>query len=222
MTDSSSVRIIEEPVYFRYWLSDFNVIILLLYLFDRMESKWTHLWSLPMVIVFFLTFICIVEGILSESIGRDYSLHSDEPHAEQESLLRHVERLFPGDYLNPFVNVHNRQVRSESRSETYKRTPEEDACTPMTQGEDLDIEIAPVSRSQDVEVEWRRFADDAGFNRVVIGSLVFVKNPLHAVSVLEPSHRGTCSENLYYTTRSKVSSTAKNHRGGCKVGPEWL
>ena len=175
-----------------------------------------------MVVVFYLTFVCNVEGILSESIVRDHSPHSDEPHAEQESLLRHVEHLFPGDYLNPFVNVHNRQARSESRSGTDKRTYEEDACTPMTQGEDLDIETAPVSRSKDVEVEWRRFADDAGFNRVVMGSVVFVKNPLHAVSVLEPSHRGTCSENMYFTTRSKVSSTARNHRGGCKVKHEWI
>ena len=175
-----------------------------------------------LIVVFYLYSCCfkVTEGLdLSDSHD---SFYSEEFSEKQESLLRELDRLFPGDYLNPFVNVHERSTRSVKGSTVAgKRTAEEDACKPMVQGEDLDVESFPVGREENSEMEWRHFADDAVFNRVILGSLVFVKNPFYSMSVLEPSYGGSCSVSSYFTTKASVTDTVKNRKGGCKVGALW-
>ena len=129
-------------------------------------------------------------------------------------LLEEREALFPGDFLTPYR--YDSDTPRDPHARGRRREVGGDACEPMVQGEGLDVEVANVSRVPATGFEWKRFAEDVGFERTVLGSVVFVSNPLHTVSVVEPFTQGTCSRK-WGAVRSRVTETAQRRRHGCKV-----
>ena len=129
-------------------------------------------------------------------------------------LLEEREALFPGDFLTPY-RYHSDSPR-DPHARGRRREASDDACEPMVQGEGLDVEVANVSRVPATGFEWKRFAEDVEFERTILGSIVFVSNPLHTVSVVEPFTQGTCSGG-WGGVRSRVTETVQRRRHGCKV-----
>lgn len=142
----------------------------------------------------------------------DSSLHlANERSLLDTWLLEQREALFPGDFLTPY---HYHSPRGRLARE--RREANGDACEPMVQGESLDVEVADVSRVPTTGFDWKRFAEDVEFERTILGSLVFVSNPLYTVSVVEPFTRGTCVSE-WGATRSRVTETVQRRKHSCKV-----
>ena len=147
-----------------------------------------------------------------QAVVSDSSLHV----AEEESLvdtwlLEQREALFPGDFLTPY-----RYLSPRVRLARKGREASGDACEPMVQGESLDVEVANMSRVPTTGFEWKRFAEDVELERTILGSLVFVSNPLHTVSVVEPYSKGSC-RGEWGAIRSRVTEMVQRRKHGCKV-----
>lgn len=150
------------------------------------------------------------QNVVSESFSR--STKGDS--LVDAWLLKEREALFPGDFLTPYR--YDSDTPRDPHARGRRREVGGDACEPMVQGEGLDVEVANVSRVPATGFEWKRFAEDVEFERTILGSVVFVSNPLHTVSVLEPFTEGTCSGEGG-AVRSRVTETAQRRRHGCKV-----
>lgn len=129
-------------------------------------------------------------------------------------LLEEREALFPGDFLTPY-RYHSDTPR-DPHARGRRREAGGDACEPMVQGDGLDVEVANVSLVPATGFEWKRFAEDVEFERTILGSIVFVSNPLHTVSVVEPFTQGTCRGD-WGAPRSRVTETVQRRQHGCKV-----
>ena len=164
------------------------------------------------LIVHFLLSLFVILQILWD--GATLSNQADE------EKVKNYRELFPGDYLTPYSFLPNGQHRRSIRSQdgvSIRDTGENDSCEPMIQGKDLDVEVGRASGDPTSGIEKRQFADDVSFNRVILGSIIYVNNPLYTVSLFEPFELNSCTRNPWSLHRATVTDTAKRRNQGCKV-----
>ena len=175
--------------------------------------KTNEMFSTALQLILVCSSCWMLEGeqdVVSESFAR--STKGDS--LVDALLLEERELLFPGDFLTPYR--YDSDTPRDPHARGRRREVGGDACEPMVQGEGLDVEVANVSRVPATGFEWKRFAEDVEFERTILGSVVFVSNPLHTVSVLEPFTQGTCS-GKWGAVRSRVTETVQRRWHGCKV-----
>lgn len=122
---------------------------------------------------------------------------------------------FPGDILTPYpLDKHG-----------SSRTSREISRCVHTTWENRTVEVFKISTkppsSKSVDYKTFKFADVVHRGplrrRYAVGTITFVKNPYYTLSILEPSHKGTCQTKYYLTTKSTVLETAAKRKHGCRV-----
>ena len=78
-----------------------------------------------------------------------------------------------------------------------------------------------------LKYKWYRFEDTVRSQldnplsvhrqRYLLGSIAFVENPYHTLSVLEPSKPGGCAMKYFSAARSTVTATSSRRQRGCKL-----
>lgn len=129
--------------------------------------------------------------------------------------------IFPSDRLSPYAegwhgSRRSRREISQCQHESWgNRTYEEHQL-------DLSVPEATV-----LKYNMFRFEDTVRSQldnpisvhrtRYMLGSIAFVDNPYHTISVLEPYEPGGCKVKYFSARRSTVSATADSRQHGCKL-----
>ena len=124
-----------------------------------------------------------------------------------------VQNPFPNDYLTPYRDGRSRRTRTYRDISSCVSTTWENRTTE----EILLSKKLPSSKT--VNIDLHKFSDAIQETplrrRYVTGTIAFIDNPYHTLSVLEPYQKGGCEVRYFSATRSTVQETVTNSKHGC-------
>jgi len=129
--------------------------------------------------------------------------------------------LFPSDVLSPYEEGWHGSGRSTRDISQCQHVSWNNATY-----EEHHLELS-VPQSASMRYQMHRYEDTVKSEmqnpfsvhrtRYLLGSVAFVDDPYHSLSVLEPSKPGGCEVRYFKTTRRTVSDTSRERLYGCKL-----
>lgn len=120
---------------------------------------------------------------------------------------------FPGDHLTPYTNERHGSRRSAEDIQELQDF--------VWGNRSYEVFTKPVPKmaTNAVKYEFRKYADTAGNQKYLVGTIAYVENPLYTFSVLEPGSAGMCQKTRarFFGSRSTVQDTVHNRKRGCKL-----
>uniref|UniRef100_A0A1X7TAB2 Phosphodiester glycosidase domain-containing protein n=1 Tax=Amphimedon queenslandica TaxID=400682 RepID=A0A1X7TAB2_AMPQE len=123
---------------------------------------------------------------------------------------------FPGDILTPYPEGRHGGTRTTREISSCQHTRWENRTV-----ETFKVLTTPPSGDGKLKFKMHKYADVVARTplrkRYAVGTITFIEDPYYTLSVLEPSRKGTCHQNSYYTTKATVLDTAANYEHGCRL-----
>ncbi|XP_019859514.1 PREDICTED: N-acetylglucosamine-1-phosphodiester alpha-N-acetylglucosaminidase-like isoform X2 [Amphimedon queenslandica] len=123
---------------------------------------------------------------------------------------------FPGDILTPYPEGRHGGTRTTREISSCQHTRWENRTV-----ETFKVLTTPPSGDGKLKFKMHKYADVVARTplrkRYAVGTITFIEDPYFTLSVLEPSRKGTCHQNSYYTTKATVLDTAANYKHGCRL-----
>ena len=138
-----------------------------------------------------------------------------EPFRQQRPTTEYHHQ-FPDDVLTPYLPGEHGSTRTTREISECLHTSWENRTVETYQ---LTIEHP---KSTKVNYKMYKFADVVHRGplrrRYAVGTITYVEDPYHTLSVLEPLHKGTCVDGKnFYTPTATVQETASHRKTGCRL-----